>query len=352
MGIISRIHIKLSLIKQNLFFRKQNLLFAKGFICVPWKKKIILTGTPEYNNVGDSLLTMAILKMYSDLLGGCKIIELTIGEYYRYKKQIKRCTLRHDVFTYQPGGNMGNVWQIEENCRRDVIESFPKNKIILLPQTIHYEENKNGQAELKKSKEIYSAHKNLTVAARERISYELMKKYYPNNKIILTPDAALYLDAYHSEKERNGALLCLRHDSEKHITAEDEKKIEKAAGSKGYTRIDMYSAENPNKQNRDRIVKEKLEEFAGAELVITDRLHGMISCALTETPCVVMSNNNHKVKGVYEWIKDLGYIEYAESADDVAAAVDRVMSVKDRHYSNEKLKPYFKQIIEAIGEVK
>ena len=56
-----------------------------------------------------------------------------------------------------------------------------------------------------------------------------------------------------------------------------------------------------------------MQEFCDAKLVITDRLHGMIFAAISETPCIVFSNYNHKVGGTYEWIKQLPYIRYVEN---------------------------------------
>ncbi|HLS30591.1 MAG TPA: polysaccharide pyruvyl transferase family protein, partial [Flavobacteriaceae bacterium] len=63
-----------------------------------------------------------------------------------------------------------------------------------------------------------------------------------------------------------------------------------------------------NKNNLS--LKQRTEElnkiwtaFRSAELVITDRLHGMIFCYITGTPCVVFQNNNHKVRETYDWIK-------------------------------------------------
>ena len=45
---------------------------------------------------------------------------------------------------------------------------------------------------------------------------------------------------------------------------------------------------------------DKFKDFQKSELVITDRLHGMIFCYITKTPCIVMPNNNHKILMTYE----------------------------------------------------
>ena len=246
---------------------------------------------------------------------------------------------------------MGNVWKVEENCRRSVIQNFPKNKVVILPQTVYYEDTDEGKESLENSKRIYSSHKNLIIVARERISYNLMRAYYPHNKVMLVPDMALYLSAYRTNTMRKGILLCLRNDSEKSRTESDDETIVSALKTSDYQYMDMYSDEDPNIFNRVNIVNRKIEEFTKAELAITDRLHGMICCAITETPCVVLSNNHHKVKGVYEWIKDLPYIEYIDDIDDIKDAIKKVTSVKERHYNNTKLLPYYKKLVVEIEGV-
>ena len=46
-------------------------------------------------------------------------------------------------------------------------------------------------------------------------------------------------------------------------------------------------------------VYNKLTEFASARLVITDRLHGLIFSAITNTPCIAFDNLSGKVHGTY-----------------------------------------------------
>ncbi|MFB8735822.1 polysaccharide pyruvyl transferase family protein [Bacillus sp. SL00103] len=37
------------------------------------------------------------------------------------------------------------------------------------------------------------------------------------------------------------------------------------------------------------------QSYVKAQVVVTDRLHGMIFCAITKTPCVVLRSFDHKV---------------------------------------------------------
>ena len=78
---------------------------------------------------------------------------------------------------------------------------------------------------------------------------------------------------------------------------------------------------------RKKVIYKKLKKFAKSKIVITDRLHGMIFAYLTQTPCIVFSNYNHKVIGTYEWIKDVNYIELA-NIDNMEEQIDRLMKIR------------------------
>ena len=51
--------------------------------------------------------------------------------------------------------------------------------------------------------------------------------------------------------------------------------------------------------------KNKINEFADVQLVITDRLHSMIFSIIGGTKCIAFDNKTKKVSGVYdEWLKN------------------------------------------------
>lgn len=89
------------------------------------------------------------------------------------------------------GGNMGDEWLKEEEDRRKIIKTFANNKMIIFPQTIHYQDPKK----FLESVEFYAKFKNLTIVAREKKSFEILKNNY-KNEVILTPDIVLSLKDY------------------------------------------------------------------------------------------------------------------------------------------------------------
>jgi pyruvyl transferase EpsI len=110
----------------------------------------------------------------------------------------------------------------------------------------------------------------------------------------------------------------------------------------------MHSEYKITKENRMKAVRNKMEEFAKSKLVITDRLHGMIFAAITETPCIVFSNYNHKVKGTYEWIKYLPYIKYIESVEEAKKYIPELLKMDNCKFDNKPLQPYFDKLAEVI----
>ena len=87
---------------------------------------------------------------------------------------------------------MGNQYMTDENIRRHMISHFKNAKVISLPQTIYFTDDKNGKKEFEKSKRIYNKNKNLVVILmqlkdeikRHYISF-ILNKYISQLKVKL-----------------------------------------------------------------------------------------------------------------------------------------------------------------------
>lgn len=103
----------------------------------------------------------------------------------------------------------------------------------------------------------------------------------------------------------------MRNDCEKTITKEQEQEIRDQA--KILFNIDVYDTDTivpggVTVDGREDALNAKLSEFSSVKLVITDRLHGILFCAITGTQCIVINSRSPKVRGCYEWIEHLDYI--------------------------------------------
>ena len=100
-------------------------------------------------------------------------------------------------------------------------------------------------------------------------------------------------------------------------------------------------------KQRENALQMKFEEFSAVELVITDRLHAMIFCALTGTACIVVASKSPKVRGCYEWINTLDYIRFV---DDVSQITEEYYKIpKTAHkYDNSNLLSYYEELAQDI----
>lgn len=315
-----------------------------------YKKKhlpfVFLVMTPEHGNLGDHAIALSETKLLSEL--GISYIEIT-GKQLSRLQQFKLLGLMNGYpILINGGGNLGTLWMDVELLQRDIIQKNPKSRITVFPNTFFYESSDYGKEELRESIDIYNGHKSLTIYAREKTSYDAMTPIY--HDVRLMPDMVLFLKPNVTSNSRHGCLLCLRSDCEKTRTQEQEAEIHQQVAhlfGDNVTDTDMVEAHGIPVKDREVALRNKFLQFSNAELVVTDRLHGMIFCAITGTPCIVIDSKSPKVRGCYEWIKDLDYIRFADSPAQIENEYRQIPNTKHQ-YDNSHLASYYKDLMEAV----
>ena len=332
----------------------KNVQELKRYIKYPIGKKIYFIGTPEYTNLGDSAIAIAQM-LFLEKCGYPRknIKEFTQSDYIQNSVIINKYINKRYLICGIGGGNLGNQWYNEELFRYSFIDAFPDNPIISFPQTVFFTDDEEGRLAIEESKKHYDAHNNLTIIAREKKSYKLLNDLYHHPTKLLTPDIVLSTtmgDYGVTVNNRSGGLLVLRNDVEKQMSDSDREEIIRSLNENGiaFRVTDMDSNEPVTKENRKDLVRKKLQEFADAEFVITDRLHGMVFAAITETPCIVFSNYNQKVKGTYEWISCLPYIKYARDVRDSLSVLQELFTMNCCRFDNKPLIRKYDDLIKEI----
>lgn len=314
------------------------------------KTKIIyLLGVPRHGNLGDQAIISAQLLFFKNYYPNFTVIEISLLSYKNHMQRLKNIIKDNTIFI-PGGGSLGTLWiEVEEEIR-EIISVFHQNNIIIFPQTIYYEDSPWGKEQLAKSQQIYGLHEKLFICAREKISYYFMKEAYPNNNIYLIPDMVTYLKKDTYRGTRDGILLCLRKDKESIIDNKAKSQLlEIAAEYSNNVRItDMIINRRVSTKKREDYLENKFTEFGRANLVITDRLHGMLFSAITGTPCIALNNCSHKVKGVYQWIKQLSYIQYIDDLDNIPQQLKIVLTMEHCFYDNTTFIPYFDKLSKII----
>ena len=296
-------------------------------------KKIIIALAANYGNLGDLAITYAQKNFLEKNFNEYKILEIPIDETYSNMKSLKKIVNKQDIITIIGGGNFGNVYYDIERARQFFIKQFPNNKIVCFPQTIDFTNDKKGKKYFKKARKIYNHHKNLILFAREKKSFNIMKENF-NNKVYLVPDIVLSLNEQEPKEIREDITICFRDDKENKID-KNEKELLINKLSENYKEKINYADTH----------------IGNSKLVITDRLHGMIFCAITGTPCIALPNSNGKIEATYKkWLKDVPYIKFIKDITDdkLYQGIDKMLN---KNYKI-KVKPKDKEYMELVNILK
>lgn len=301
------------------------------------EKPIFLVFTPQHANLGDHAIAYVEKKVLDDL--NLVFFEIT-GEQLRILNYYKMLNiLDKAMILINGGGNIGTFWPDIENLNRKIVMKNPNATIMVLPNTMYYGQTIDEQKELELSKKIYNAHSKLFFYARESISYAEMKKSFNNVKLI--PDVVLSLNYSNIGAARSGAIVCLRNDIEATLSNDEKEHVEiisRRMFGERVTKSNTVLAYNVSVADREKELNKKIEEFATAQLVITDRLHGMVFCAITGTNCIVLNSKSPKMRGCYEWIKHLDYIRMVDDVENIEGEYEKLKSEKNVYDNTEILK--------------
>lgn len=315
-------------------------------------EKIIYLQTPEHGNLGDQAIAIAGQEYLNFKYKNKLIIEFTFEEYERYKKLIKKLINKEDIIYLHGGGNLGNLYKEIEIQRREIIKTYITNKIIILPQSIFFTNDKFGEKERRVTQVIYNKHKDLHIIARDEKSYKIAKEIFKNNKVYFTPDIVLFLEDIYSNKtknERKGVIFTLRQDKEKVLSNEKEEKIVKILNKNNieYKQDDTTVNYSINKETRKYEVEHILAKISSAKINITDRFHGVIFSILTSTPVIVFKSLDHKIVEGIKWFKNYKHIYFIEENINNIEEIEKII-LKYVNNNEEKIQDIKKELKEII----
>jgi pyruvyl transferase EpsI len=288
------------------------------------KRRILLANTHMGTNIGDHLITLAELDFFEKYLSDYEIIELTASEIDERFDEIRDYISADDIIAISGGGYMGSLWPIygEYNVRR-IVSELPDNQIIIMPQSIYYDDTEEDKEQLQISRKIYLSHKRLSVCIRESDRLSYIKSLF-GNKINCKayPDMVFSMERKEYSLVRNGIGVCFRADKESVMAEEKKQEIINYLDDEVIF-FDMHSDIPVIGSERSECVKKYINMIAGLRYVITDRLHCMLICMITGTPCIAFDNLTGKVSGVYQWMDESRYISVVNSVQEVVEYIGR-----------------------------
>lgn len=325
-------------------------------------ERVYIIGTPEYHNLGDHAIAYAEEQFVYRYMPDKQVIQVTEDEIVNNFKDFSKEIQKSDILLLQGGGNMGSEYAVQERIRSKIISEFPHNRIVIMPQTIYFKKTKESQHLISKMIQIYGQHRNLLLVAREEVSFSIMKSKFKKNKVVLCPDIVLSLSyekiaaTLMRPDQRRGALLLLRSDAEGVLNIEQLLKMKEVC-AEYFQEVRMTETSISyavTEAHREMELHRKWEEFTRVEMVITDRLHGMIFAAITKTPCIVLTNYNHKLSGSFQWLESLPYIRYCNRVECLKETLEfmkkNVSIASITTMPQTILQPYYQKLAAEIME--
>ncbi|KAJ3077009.1 hypothetical protein HK102_005301, partial [Quaeritorhiza haematococci] len=277
---------------------------------------------------------------------------------------------RATIFSHG-GGNIRNMPGKDrlgffQFFRHKLVESFPNNPIVIMPQSINFEEKAPNA--LKESVQVWGGHGNLTVLVRDKVSEAFARRYFGRARTVLSLDMAFMIGPVGSEWEG------MEYDMETGTSIESEGKGKPPYLAVWINRVDKESQfrvkgnKNNNNNNNtpfidpaadlpipdslkphilvtdwkfirydrnesftllDRAqtrVQAGLDILSQGQVVITDRLHALILGLLLGKPVIVMDNDYGKVGRFWgAFLKGVPGIYWARSREEAVGMVGPVV---------------------------
>lgn len=318
MGILSKIKPAIeAVLHPNLMIPLNN---KKG------GAKIVLALAPDYLNYGDHAIALAELNFFRQHFPGMPVVELPLGFMPHWPVQCNTVIGENDIIVITGGGFLGDLWLEHHEMTEHFLQQYPNNTVIFAPNTVYWTDENKERAQ--HFADLLNTHKHAYLCVREENSYNRMREF--GYESILMPDFVFLWKRDAQQVATDGSIaLCLRADREGIISAEQVREIcNKNASGRPIRSITMAvdHVEIPA-WIRSAMVARKFKEFASADLVITDRLHGMIFSTLSGTPCIALDNASHKVSGVYQWIQELPYVKLVEDPREIPERIEELLGI-------------------------
>ena len=271
---------------------------------------------PFYTNVGDLLIMLGTLRFFER----ARLHVSRMGMYFNYDPA---WASSGETIVFQGGGNFGDLYGPFQRFRERVVAALPRNRIVILPQSIHFVEESN----FRKCCELYSRHPDLHICVRDERSHVLAQKMTPN--VYLMPDMAhqLWPLAAERKKPSNGTLFLHRRDGEVGTAAFDAGQSwdwEDMVGKKWIFFLSQIAERCMTHAQRlginkafskheaqwwigqaQRFVDQAVAHFSKFERIESDRLHAHILACLMGLPNTIHDNSYGKNSNYIRlWTKD------------------------------------------------
>ena len=259
---------------------------------------------PTHGNVGDLLIMHGTLTFFHRK----GLVPKLIAPYFAYDT---RWIARDDVIVFHGGGNFGDLYPCFQQLREDIVQRQKRNRIIVLPQSLHF----SSQEKMAASARLFRTHGDVHICVRDHVSFQMAQEF--TDHVYLLPDMAHQLYPMQATLDHAApqTLRISRVDDEggiPHVLPDVEVATvtdwpafvgEREANINLFRRaIGAFFRRGMGRfANRilvhlwiaysERLVEDAARLFARHDLIVTDRLHGHILACLLNRKNIVLDNS-------------------------------------------------------------
>ncbi len=258
---------------------------------IPRASTIALIDEPVHRNIGDHLIQSG-----SEAFFRRHEIKITFhANTLNYSTRRARAMIAPEaIIVCQGGGHLGDLYPHHQQLREQVIRDFPKNRIVILPQSIYFRD----PAAERQAVSAFGTHEQLHLCLRDQISFDCATAWACCS-VHLTPDMAHALwpiaQPGPGREQQAGTLYLMRQDQEntavpQSILAHSDDFIDwkELVGLKDSALLAMIAAGFASERygldplpfrrllswQTDRLVTRGVCLMASCQQVVTSRLHG------------------------------------------------------------------------------
>ncbi len=320
----------------------------KTFLVMDKKaKSIFYIGVPAHKNLGDLAQGVCIREWIKENYPDFQVVPLETNGLvntrfsliHKLKKHFKE---EHDFIIFQSGYTITDLGGYADIMHRTVISLLPNARILMMPQTIFFQNNENQM----RTAANHNSAKNMLLMARDEVSYEMALSMFPNLKIELYPDIVTTLiGTYRYEYAKSGVLFCCRNDVEKFYPDDEINDLMmKISNVERVEKTDTTKNIRASKMVKEAkfYMEKEIDHYAKFKLLITDRYHGTIFSLIAGTPVIIIKSTDHKVTTGAKWFEGV-YDDYVYVADSLDDAHELALQILKKDLSHE-MTPHFKQL--------
>ena len=306
--------------------------------------KIYYLGAARHANLGDLAQSVCIrrwFKKHYDM----DVVEVEtnaiVNTRFSVLDKLVEMITSDDIIVFQSGYTTTDLGGFADEMHRVIMNKFPNNAMLMLPQTIFFKDKKNEE----RTSKCYNRIKKMLYLARDKVSYQKAKTMFPDIRVELFPDiVTTMIGTMTFDYERNGILFCCRNDGEKYYSEEEVNYLIKKC--REFSKVDITDttkSENSKDvvNNSEEYILKEIEKYAHYKLIVTDRYHGTILSLVASTPVVIIKTNDHKVVTGADWFNGV-YDDYVYLSNDLDEAYKYIVELYSKEFDS-KLEPYFEK---------